>query len=105
VREAAQQAYCCRADAEAAATKVRALQSAYPPVAVVVAEPPQYGPGRPSLKRPRVVKALRYRRQGTLHERAEVIARKTQETACVVLLTHVPTTGEMAHRAGAGLQA
>ena len=28
VREAAQQEYCCRADAEAAATKMRALQSA-----------------------------------------------------------------------------
>jgi hypothetical protein len=43
--------------------------------------------------------------QGTLHERAEVIACKRQETGCFVLLTHVPTTGEMGHRAGAILQA
>jgi transposase len=105
VREAAQQEYFCRADAEAAATKVRALQSAYHQVEVVVEEHPQYGPGRPSLKQPRVVKALRYSLQVTLHERAEVIARKTQETACFVLLTNVPTTGEMAHRAGDVLQA
>ena len=35
----------------------------------------------------------------TLHERSEVIARKTQETGCFVLLTNVPTAGEMAHTA------
>jgi transposase len=104
-REAAQQEYFCRADAEAAATKVRALQSAYHRVEVVVEEHPRYGPGRPSLKQPRVVKALRYSLQVTLHERAEVITRKTQETACFVLLTNVPTTGEMAHRAGDVLRA
>jgi transposase len=105
VRAAAQPEYCCRADAEAAATKVRALQSADHQVEVVVEEHPQYGPGRPSLKQPRVVTALRYSLQVTRPERAEVIARKTQETACVVLLTHVPTTGEMAQRAGDVLQA
>jgi transposase len=105
VREAAQQEYFCRADAEAAATKMRALQSAYHRVEVVVKEHQKYGPGRPSLKQPRVVKALRYGLQVTLHERAEVIGRKTQEMACFVLLTNVPTTGEMTHRAGDVLRA
>ena len=105
VREAARQADACLADAEAAAAKVRALQSAYHRVEVLVEERPQYGPGRPSQTRPRVVKALRYGLQVALHERAEVIARKRQETGCFVLLTHVPTAGEMGHRAGAGLQA
>jgi transposase len=100
VREAAQQEYACLADAETAAAKVRALQSAYHRVEGVVEERPQYGPGRPSQTRPRVVKALRYGLQATLHERAEVIARKRQETGCFVLLTNVPTAGEMAHRAG-----
>jgi transposase len=52
-----------------------------------------------------VVKALRYGLQVTLHERAEVIARKTQETGCFVLLTNVPTAGAMAHRAGDVLRA
>jgi len=52
-----------------------------------------------------VVKALRYGLQVTLHERAEVIARQTQETGCFVLLTHVPTAGEMAPRAGDVLRA
>jgi transposase len=105
VREAARQEYFCHADAEAAAAKLRALQSAYHGVDVDVEERPKYGPGRPSATRPRVVKALRYGLQVTLHERAEVIARKTQETGCFVLLTNVPTAGEMAHRAGDVLRA
>jgi transposase len=105
VREAAQQEYACLADAETAAAKVRALQSAYHRVEVGVEECPQYGPGRPSQTRPRVVKAWRYGLQATLHERAEVIARKRQETGCFVLLTNVPTAGEMAHWAGDILRA
>jgi transposase len=105
VREAAQQEYVCHADAEAAAAKLRVLQSAYHRVEVVVEERPKYGPGRPSQKQPRVVKALRYTLKVTLHERAEVIARKTQETGCFVLLTNVPTEGEMAHSTGEILRA
>src|SRR5215831_9757379 len=105
VGEAAKQGYFCHADAEAAAATLRALQSAYHQVAVVVEERPKYGPRRPSLKQPRVVKALRYGLQVTLQARSEVIARKTQETGGFVLLTNVPTAGEMAHRAGDVLRA
>ena len=104
-REAARQEYFCHADAEAAAAKLRALQSAYHGVTVDVKEHPTYGPGRPSSKQPRVVKALRYSLHVTLHERSEVIARKRQEAGCFVLLTNVPTVGEMAHKARAVLQA
>jgi transposase len=99
VCEAARQEYGCQADAEAAAAKLRALPSPYHRVEVRVEAHPQYGPGRPSATQPRVVKALRYGLQVTLHERAEVIARKRQETSCCVLLTNVPTAGEMGHRA------
>jgi transposase len=105
VHEAVQQEDCCHADAEAAAAKLRALQSADHGVQVDVEERPQYGPGRPSRPQPRRVQALRYGLQATLHERSEVIARKPQETGCFVLLTHVPTAGEMAHRAGEVLRA
>jgi transposase len=104
-REAARQEYFCHADAEAAAAQLRALPSAYHGVTVDVEEHPTYGPGRPSSKQPRVVKALRYGLHVTLHERSEVIARKRQEAGCFVLLTNVPTVGEMAHRARAVLQA
>jgi hypothetical protein len=102
-RAAAKQAYCCRA--EAAAEQLRALQSASHRVEVGIEERPQYGPGRPSPKPPRVLKALRYGLQVTLHERAEVVARQRQEAGGLVLLTHVPTAGEMAHRAGEVLRA
>jgi transposase len=105
VREATRQEYFCHADAEAAAATLRALPSAYHRVEVRVEERPRYGPGRPSRKQPRVVKALRYGLQVTLHERAEVIAGKKQAMGCFVLLTNVSTTGEMAHRAGDVLQA
>jgi transposase len=74
-------------------------------VAVWGEERPKYGPGRPSQQQPRVVKALRYGLQATLHERAEIIARRPQETGCFVLLTHVPTEGAMAHGAGELLRA
>ena len=100
VREVTQQEYFCRADAEVAAAQLRAQQSAYHRVEVMVEERPKYGPGRPSQKQPRVVKALRYGLQVTLHEQAEVIARKVQEMGCFVLLTNVPTEGEMGHKAG-----
>jgi len=105
VHAVARQEYFCQADAEAAAAKLRALPSAYHGVDVTVQERPRYGPGRPSSTQPRVVKALRYGLQVTLHERAEVIACKTQEAGCFVLLTNVPTAGEMAHRAGDVLRA
>jgi transposase len=105
VHAADRQEYFCQADAEAAAAQLRALQSAYHGVEVEVTERSTYGPGRPSSKQPRVVKALRYSLQVTLHEQSESIARKRQATGCFVLLTNVPTAGEMAHTAGDVLQA
>jgi transposase len=105
VRAAEQQEYFCRADAEAAAEKVRALQSSYHHVEVGIEERPTSSPGRPSTRTPRAVKAWRYGLKATLHERSEVIARKGQEAGCFVLLTNVPTEGEMAHSAGEVLRA
>jgi hypothetical protein len=93
VREAAQQAYGCCADAEAAATKLRARQSAEPRVAVRGGEPPTYGPGRPRQQPPRAVQAWREGLQVTRHAQAEVIARTVHELGCLGLLTHVPTEG------------
>jgi transposase len=105
VGEATKQEYVCRAAAEAAAEKVRALQRSYHEVEVVIEERPTSGPGRPSGPQPRAVKAWRYRLQGTLHERCEVIACKMQEAGCFVLLTNVPTQGDLAPSAGEVLRA
>jgi hypothetical protein len=88
-----------------AAAKLRALQSAYHWVEGEGEEPPKSGPGRPRRTQPRVVKALRYGLQGTLHERSEVMARKRPETGGFVLLTNVPTADERAQRARAILRA
>ena len=104
-REAARQEYVCHADAEAAAAKLRALQSAYHWGEGAVAAHPKDGPGGPSVKQPRVIQALRYGLQVTLHERSEVMARKRQEPSCCVLLPQVPAVGERAQLARAVLQA
>ena len=105
VAEATQQEYFCQADAEVAATKLQALQSAYHQVAVVVEERPKYGPGRPSTRQPRAVKGLRYRLKATVCERPEAITRHDEEAGCFVLLTNVPRAGEMAHSAADVLRA
>jgi transposase len=105
VRPEAQQRYFCQADAEAAADKVRALQTDYHEVDVTVEECPQYGRGRPSTRRPRTVKAMRYTLQIALRERDALLARRRAEAGCFVLLTNVPSDGEMGHSAQEVLKA
>jgi transposase len=48
---------------------------------------------------------MSYRLKATLRAQPEVVMRKRQEAACFVLLTTVPTQGEMAHSAGEVLRA
>lgn len=98
-RTAEQQAYFCRADAEAAAAKLRAMPTAYHLMDVAVEEQPLYGRGRPSLHKPRTVKAMRYRLKPTVRAHTERIAHMEEEAGCFVLLTNVPTTGDLAHSA------
>jgi transposase len=105
VSAATKQEYFCRADAEAAAEQLRALPSTYHQVEVVVAARPKYGPGRPSTHTPRPIKAMRYGLQVTIHERHDVMRRKSDEAACFVLLTNVPRDGDMGHNATEILQA
>src|SRR5215510_2538164 len=57
---AEQQEYFCRADAEAAAARLRAMPAVYHRLEVTVEERPVYGRGRPSLQKPRPIKAMRY---------------------------------------------
>lgn len=105
VRAAQRHDYFCRADAEAAAARLRSLPSAYHQVAVQVEERPTYGKGRPSTRTPRHVKEMRYGLMATLTEHAASLARKRAEADCFVLLTNVPTEGAMAHRAEEVLKA
>jgi transposase len=99
-RAAEQPVYFCRADAEAAAAQLRAVHTPYHRLDVTVEERPQYGRGRPSATKPRAVKAMRYRLQSTVSAQTERMARLYEEAGCFVLLTNVPTAGDLAHSAG-----
>lgn len=105
VRPAAQQEYFCRADADGAAAQLRAVHTAYHRVEVTVEERPVYGRGRPSPHTPRPVKAIRYRLTTTISPETERIRRLEEEAGCFVLLTNVPTAGDLAHNAGEVLKA
>jgi transposase len=105
VRTAAQQEYFCRADADGAAAQLRAVHTAYHRVEVTVEERPVYGRGRPSPHKPRPVKAIRYRLTSTISPQTERIRRLEEEAGCFVLLTNVPTAGDLAHNAGEVLKA
>jgi len=98
-RTAAQQEYFCRADAEAAAARLRAAHDAYHRMEVTVEERPVYGRGRPSPHKPRPIKTMRYRLKTAISPQTERIARLEEEAGCFVLLTNVPTTGDLAHNA------
>lgn len=105
VRTAAQPEDFCRADADGAAAQFRAVHTAYHRVEVTVAARPVYGRGRPSPHKPRPVKAIRSRLTTTISPQTERIRRLEEEAGCFVLLTNVPTAGDLAHHAGEGLKA
>ena len=63
-------------------------------------ERPQDGRGRPRATKPRAVKALRDGLQTTVSAQTERLARLSEEAGCCVLLTHVPTAGDLAPSAG-----
>jgi len=99
VRTAEQQEYFCRADADGAAAQLCAVHTPYHLVDVTVEERPVYGRGRPSSHKPRPVKAMRYRLKTTIRPHTERIGRLEEEAGCFVLLTNVPTVGDLAHGA------
>jgi transposase len=99
VRTAEQQEYFCRADADAAAAQLRAVHTPYHLVDVTVEERPVYGRGRPSSHKPRPIKATCYRLKQTIRPHTECISRMEEEAGCFVLLTNVPTAGDLAHSA------
>ena len=75
------------------------MPAAYHRVDVTVEERPVYGRGRPSPHKPRPIKALRYRLKTTMSPQTERIVRMEEEAGCFVLLTNVPTAGDLAHSA------
>src|SRR5215467_2878876 len=98
-RAAEQHVYFCRADAEAAAAQLHAVHAAYHGMEVTVEERPVYGRGRPSAHKPRPITAMRYSLKTSIRTHTERIARREEEAGCFVLLTNVPTVGDLAHSA------
>jgi transposase len=98
-RTAEQHVYFCHADADAAAAQLRAVHAAYHGLEGTVEEQPVYGRGRPSAAKPRPIKALRYRLKTSIRTQTEHLARLEAEAGCFVLLTNVPTAGDLAHSA------
>ena len=99
VRTAEQQEYFCRADADGAAVQLRAVHTPYHLIDVTVEERPVYGRGRPSSHTARPVNAMRYRLKTTIRLHTEHIGRMEEAAGCFVLLTNVPTAGNLAHSA------
>ena len=98
-RHAEQQEYFCRADADTAAAKLRAMHTAYHLIDVAIEERPLYGRGRPSSHQPRPLQAMRYRLKTTMKPDTERIRQREEEAGCCVLLTNVPMAGDLAHSA------
>ena len=88
--------YFCRADAEAAAGKLRDA-SRYHSRECVVREQLTYVRGRPPKSGARRVAKTRYVLEGRVVERSTAVERLREAAGCFVLLTNVPAEGEMAH--------
>ena len=105
LKAAARTEYFCRADAEAAAAKLATEAAPYHACECTVAEQLTYARGRPPKNGERRVAKTRYVLEGILVERAGEVERLRQAAGCFVLLTNVPTEGEMAHTPGEVLAA
>jgi len=89
--------YFCPEDAEAAAEKLRGDTSRYHHVECAVVEKVTYAWGRPPKNGERRVAKIRYVLEGRVLEREDEVERVREAAGCFVLLTDVPTEGEMAH--------
>lgn len=97
LREAEKVEYFCREDAQAAAARLRCEGSPYHYCECAVKEKPTYVRGRPPKNGERRVAKTRYVLEGRLVEREDEVERVREAAGCFVLLTNVPTEGEMAH--------
>jgi transposase len=105
IKKETKKEYYCRADAEVAAEKLCRIDSEYHKVEVVIEQRPKYPRGRPSLKKPRQVKEMRYALKTEIKEKEEIIQKRQKEAGCFVLLSNVPEEGEIAHDSGEILKA
>lgn len=103
-REVKQDFYC-RADAEIAASRLCESGTELHSIIASVEEKKYYGRGRPLKTGERMVISVRYVITAHIEERTDQIMQKREEAGCFVLLTNVPTQGEMAETGEELLQA
>ncbi len=87
--------YVCEADARTTATQAQQSRSAYHYLDVEVIPAPCYGPGRPRSDGTRPVKRTEYRLQTTLCADEAAIEAARLQAGCFVLLSNVPTDGDV----------
>ena len=90
------QEFYCRADAEAAASRLCESETELHSIIASVDENKYYGRGRPPKNGERKVSSVRYTITAHIEEKAEQITQKRDEAGCFVLLTNVPIQGKMA---------
>ncbi len=87
--------YACEADAHTAATQAQQPRSTYHYLEVEVIAAPCYGPGRPRSDGTRPVKHTEYHLQATVCADEAAIEAARLQAGCFVLLSNVPTDGEV----------
>ena len=87
--------YACEADARTAAAQAQQQRSAYHYLEVEVIAVPCYGPGRPRSDGTRPVKRTEYRLQATVCADEAAIEAARVQAGCFVLLSNVPTDGDL----------
>jgi len=97
LREAAKTEYFCPEDAEAAAEKLMRATSRYHYGGCAATEKVTYARGWPPKIGERRVGKISYVLEGRIVEREGEVKRVKEAAGCFVLLTNVPTEGEMAH--------
>ena len=96
IAQEAKHEFYCRADAEAAASRLCKSETELHSIAVSVEEKNHYARGRPPQNGNRKVVRVRYILKARIEEKTEQIKRKREEAGCFVLLTNVPRQGDMA---------
>ena len=105
IAQEVKQDFYCRADAEVAANNLCKKETELHSITASVEENKYYGRGRPPKNGERKVVNIRFTIIAHIEEKTDRITQKRNEAGCFVLLTNVPTQGDMAETGGELLQA
>ena len=105
IAQEVKQDFYCRADAEVAANNLCKKETELHNITASVEENKYYGRGRPPKNGERKVVNIRFTIIAHIEEKTDRITQKRNEAGCFVLLTNVPTQGDMAETGGELLQA